>query len=140
MAADDDIAGQAARIDPDVRPDWLATGFKFFPYAARQGDHWWVLRLNCDFPEHDLYTVFVDGKATADVSGSQYSPLPLVASVGVLRPFAAVPTEPAMNQEEAQAVVRPCTPFVVYGSEIGDPCDWCEHLARADPLERLSRT
>lgn len=132
-----DVPGQAVRVGPDARPYWLATGFKFFPYAARQGDHWWVLRVNYDFPEHDLYTVFIDGKATADVTGSRESPVPFVASVGVLTPFTAVPAEPLMPQEEAEAVVRPCTPFVVYASEIGDPCDWCEHLAAADPLERL---
>lgn len=111
------------------------TGYKFFPYAARQGGRWWVLRMNYDFPEHDLYTVFIDGTATADVSGNRHSQVPLIASVGLLQPCAPAPDRPLMPVDEAEAVVRPCTPFLVYGSEIGDPCDWCEHLADRDPFE-----
>ena len=57
------------QIDPWVQPAWRRTGYKFFPYAARHGGQWWVLRFNYCFPEHDLYTVFIDGCAAVDVTG-----------------------------------------------------------------------
>lgn len=136
MSKADEVPTQAVKVDPAASPDWLVTGFKFFPYAARQGEHWWVLRMNYDYPEHDLYTVFVDARPAVDLSGDPHSPVPLAASVGALSPCAAVPDRPTMSPEEAAAIVRPCAPFVVYGSETGDPCDWCDHLADHNPLER----
>lgn len=138
MSADDDVCGSAVPINTSARPHWLVTGYKFFPYAARQGEQWWVLRMNYDFPEHDLYTIFVDGTATKDVSGSPHSPVPLAAGVGVLSPCAPAPDRPVMAAAEAEAVVRPCTPFLVYGSEVNDPCDWCDWLADRNPFEPRS--
>jgi hypothetical protein len=110
----------AAAVDVDARPDWMRTGYKFFPYAARQGEQWWVLRLNFDFPAHPLYTVFIDGTAAADTTGD----------------VATFPGEPALAAEVAEAVVREVAAFVVYGSEFDDPCIRCESLADADPMER----
>jgi hypothetical protein len=51
-------------FDANVRSDWLRTGYQHFPYAAEQSGQWWVLRLNHGFPEHDLYTLFVDGRTS----------------------------------------------------------------------------
>lgn len=135
MSANDDASEAAAPIDTAASPDWLMTGYKFFPYAARQNGQWWVLRMNYDFPEHDLYTIFVDGTATADVSGNPESPVPLAASVAGLRPCAPATDRPTMSAEEAEAVVRPCTPFMVYGSETNNPCDWCDWLTDRNPLQ-----
>ena len=84
-------------IDPAAHPKWLRTGYKFFPYAAQQSGHWWVLRLNHGFPEHDLYTVFVDGTAAADVTAGADNPSPLAASVGALKP-ADPAAEPALDE------------------------------------------
>jgi hypothetical protein len=127
---------RAAGVDVDARPDWMRTGYKFFPYAARQGEQWWVLRLNFDFPEHALYTVFIDGTAAVDTTGDVANSIPLVASIGALNPSTAVAGEPALPAEVAEAVVREVAAFVVHGSEFDDPCMWCESLTDADPMER----
>jgi hypothetical protein len=66
-------------IEAAARPHWVHTGYKFFPYAAQQSGHWWVLRLNHGFPEHDMYTVFIDGTAAADLTADAANPSPLVA-------------------------------------------------------------
>jgi hypothetical protein len=63
------LPATAPAINGDAQPHRLRTGFKCFPYAARQFGHWWVLRLNYGFPEHDMYTLFVDGEATVDITG-----------------------------------------------------------------------
>lgn len=77
----------SAAVDPSVRPVWRRTGYKFFPYATQQSDQWWVLRLNFGFPDHEMYTLFVDGRATLDVTGSIDHHVPLAASIGALKPF-----------------------------------------------------
>lgn len=127
----------SARVDWSVRPVWGRTGYKFFPYATQQSDQWWVLRLNFDFPEHDLYTLFVDGRATLDVTGDINHHLPLAASVGALKPFDRQAGEPELAPELAETAVRPVAKYVVYGSEVNNPCDWCDHLADHDPMTRL---
>lgn len=116
---------------------WKRTGYKFFPYDAKQSGQWWVLRFNFDFPEHDLYTLFVDGSAALDVTGDINHRIPLAASVGALKPFGSNADEPALAPQFAELVVRALAQYVVYGSEVGDPCDWCGHLAAHDPLTRL---
>jgi hypothetical protein len=123
-------------VEPTARPAWMRTGYKFFPYAARYCEQWWVLRLNYDFPEHDLYTVFIDGRATADVSGNPHDERPFVAGIGALRPFTAGIGEPDLAPDVAETVVRMLADYVVYGSEVEEPCDWCGHLASSDPMER----
>lgn len=70
----DDIRSPMPCVDTDARPDWVRAGYKFFPFAARQSGRWWVLRTNFDFPEHPLYTLFIDGRPAADISGDVDSP------------------------------------------------------------------
>lgn len=109
-------------VDTSVRPSWRRTGYRFFPFAARQSGQWWVLRLNHAFPEHDLYTLFIDGRVAVDVTGDVNSSVPLVASVGAL---SAHGPEPQMDAGEAERVVASVADFVDYGSEAGDPCIFC---------------
>lgn len=115
----------APAIDTTVRPRWQRTGYTYFPFAAEQSGHWWVLRLNHGFPEHDLYTLFVDGAAVADITGSPDGPSPLAVSVGDLKPYDTPPAGPALDVDTARAVVAPVARFVNYGSEVGDPCIFC---------------
>jgi hypothetical protein len=112
-------------IDQAVRPRWLRTGYKFFPYAAQQSGQWWVLRLNHGFPEHDMYTLFVDGKAVADITGKPDHEVPLVASVASLKPYDPATDEPALDAGTAATVVSTVSHYVNYGSEHGDPCIFC---------------
>lgn len=112
-------------IDKTARPLWLRTGYKFFPYAAQQSGHWWVLRFNHGFPEHDMYTLFVDGKAVADITGQPDDPSPLVAGVASLRPYGHAAGGPALDADTAAAVVSTVSPYVNYGSEHDDPCIFC---------------
>jgi hypothetical protein len=133
------MSGGIARpaVDSSVRPAWRRTGYKFFPYATQQAGQWWVLRLNYDFPEHEMYTLFVDGRAALDVSGNVNHDMPLAASVGALKPFDPQAGEPMLTAELAQTAVEAVADYVVYGSEVQEPCDWCDHLADYDPLTRL---
>lgn len=130
-------ATDGPRVDKSVWPVWRRTGYKFFPYAAKQLGQWWVLRLNYGFPEHDLYTLFVDGRAALDVTGGIDSRIPLAASVAALKPFDPQAVEAALTPDLAAAAVRDVVEYVVYGSEVGHPCDWCDHLADHDPMTRL---
>ncbi len=136
MPSDDDAGAPARLVDVNAEPGWMRTGYKFFPYAARESGQWWVLRMNYDFPEHDLYTIFIDGRAVADINGSADDDRPIVANVGALRLYTADSGEPELERDVAEAVVRTVADYVVYGSEVGDPCDWCNHLTNADPMER----
>ena len=95
-------------FDTTAPPRWHPTGYLFFPYAAEQSGHWWVLRLNPGFPEHDLYTMFVDGRAVADVTVEPDRSL-------------GADLDPAVAAE----VVRRVSGFADYGSERGEPCDRC---------------
>lgn len=124
-------------VDSSVQPVWKRTGYKFFPYAAEQSGQWWVLRFNYDFLEHDLYTLFVDGRAALDITGNVNHRIPLAASIGGLKPFDSNADEPVFAPELAETVVRAVAQYVVYGSEVDDPCDWCDHLASHDPMARL---
>lgn len=122
-------------IDTDVVPQWQRTGFKFFPYAALQAGGWWVIRVNYGFPEHDFATLFIDGAAVADVTASPDDARPLVAGIGRLfmtHPQNAVELQ-VMSRSLAKQVVGAVAEFVNYGSEWGDPCDWCGSADR-DPL------
>jgi hypothetical protein len=112
-------------FDANVRPDWLRTGYQRFPYAAQQSGQWWVLRLNHGFPEHDLYTLFVDGTAAADITATGEHPSPLVASVAALTPADPSAAEPHLDADTAAAVVQPLSHYVNYGSEHDDPCLFC---------------
>jgi hypothetical protein len=124
-------------VDPSAQPVWHRTGYKFFPYAAKLSGQWWVLRFNYGFPEHDMYTLFVDGQAAVDVTGNVNHRIPLAASVGELKPFDSDADEPVLAPELAETAVSSVAPYVVYGSEVDDPRDWCGHLADHDPMTRL---
>jgi hypothetical protein len=116
----------AARLATDTaaRPHWQRTGYKYFPYAARQSGQWWVLRLNHGFPEHDMYTLFVDANAVADITGNTEDSVSLVASIGSLKPYGDA-VEPALDAETARAVVGNISKYVNYGSEHDDLCPFC---------------
>jgi hypothetical protein len=115
-----------------AQPHWLRTGFKFFPYAAQLTGQWWVVRANYCFPEHDLCTLFIDGHAIADLTGSPDDPRPLVASIAALHPITPWidARVPAMAAELAETAVAAAADYVVYGSESNDPCDLCEFAQR----------
>jgi len=121
-------------LDPTARPAWRPTGYKFFPYAARHCGQWWVLRRNYGFPDHDMYTVFIDGRAAADVTGNDRCPL--AASIEALQPFAQS-GEALLAIQVAEPVVGAVARYVVYGSETDEPCPSCAHLGDQDPLMGL---
>lgn len=108
-------------IDQYARPSWKRTGYRYFPYAAEHRGAWWVLRLNMGFPEHDAYTLFVDGRAAVDLTGSSGSDIPLQASVHALGRAVL----PALDPDTARIVVGAVAQFVEYGSESDDPCPFC---------------
>ncbi|MBE5477887.1 hypothetical protein E3G68_005241 [Mycobacteroides abscessus] len=110
-------------VDTNAWPRWMRTGYKYFPYAAQQAGRWWVLRFNVGFPEHDMYTMFVDNKAAGDVTGNANSSVALIASIGALNP--SRPQEAMMDAATARAVVDGVARFVDYGSEHGQPCAFC---------------
>jgi hypothetical protein len=114
-------------IDTAAQPDWLRTGYTFFPYAAQQSGHWWVLRLNHGFPEHDLYTLFIDASPAADITADPHNPSPLIAGVATLQPYDSAAPEPRLDAETAAAVVQAVSPYVNYGSEHHEPCIVCSH-------------
>jgi hypothetical protein len=99
--------------DPDLhaRPEWRRTGDTRFPVAAVVGGLWWVLRIN-SFPDHPLWTLFVDGVRRLD-----FDDVP--TSWG--QP--ADPSAPLLECRTADEVVAPVKDFVAYGSEVGKPCD-----------------
>lgn len=84
-----------------------------------------MLRLNVGFPEHDMYTLFVDGRAAADITASPDHRLPLLASIGALRWPSADPAIAMLDGASAAAVVSTVAGYADYGSEHGDPCLFC---------------
>ncbi|MFB7946254.1 hypothetical protein ACFC6L_15190 [Kitasatospora phosalacinea] len=94
---------------------WHDTGTGVFRYAARVDGHWWVLRLN-DFPEHPLYTLFVDARVIGDLDDTPpgWHLLPRTAL-------------PALTEPERAEVFRLMTGLGPYAAETGTPCtgDWC---------------
>ncbi|MFI2558887.1 hypothetical protein [Nocardia farcinica] len=96
--------------DLPVHPRWCRTGDDRFPVAASVDGAWWVLRRN-PFPDHDLWTVFVDGAARYDMND-------LPAGWG--RPLTV---STVLEAATASAILAVVEPFAVYGSEVGAPCD-----------------
>jgi len=88
--------------------DWRYTGSRVFPFAARTDGAWWVVRMN-DFPDHPLYTLFVDGRRVADVDDAPPQWRFEIAGPA-LRPA---------ERAEALASVRG---LARYGTESGRPC------------------
>lgn len=97
---------------------WRRVRSRIFRYAALVDDvHWVVLRLN-GFPDHPLYTMFIDGVRTFDMD----------LSLGSDRMY-----EP-LTPEERQEVLTLMRGLGPYGSEVGQPCegDWCACDALTD--------
>jgi hypothetical protein len=94
-----------------VSLDWRRVRSRVFRYAALvDGVHRVVLRLN-GFPDHPLYTMFMDGVCMFDMDLSlddhrTYEPL---------------------TPEERQEVLTLMRGLGPYGAEVGQPCDgdWC---------------
>ncbi|MGX9295505.1 hypothetical protein [Tsukamurella paurometabola] len=106
-----------------TRPAWRRTGLLYFPYAAFVDGAWWVLRVNHGFPEHDLYTVFVDGTAVADATPGRGS-FPFDASLAQLEQLSKG-RGPQVEPAVAHAAIAPIAALADYGSENGDTCDFC---------------
>lgn len=100
-----------AGYESQAQPQWRGTGHRKFPLAAGVDGHWWVLRLN-PFPDHSLWTLFIDGVARYDLDDAP-------PSWGVLAPASAPPLDPWT----ADSLLAPLRGFTVYGSEAGKPCD-----------------
>lgn len=126
---------RGAGVDTTVEPQWLRTGYMYFPYAAWQDQRWWVIRVNYCFPEHDLATLFIDGAAVAETTADPNDARPLVASIGRLPLTNSVTAEnlPMLTPQPARDVVSTVAEYVAHGSEWDDPCDWCI-LAERDPF------
>ena len=88
-----------------------------FIYAACVDDTWWVLRLN-GFPDHPLYTLFVDGVVVGDVHDLQIH-APAWDLDTADRPWLT-----PGQRDEILTLMRGLGP---YGSEANRPCDgdWC---------------
>jgi len=96
---------------------WQRTGAQAFVYAARVDGTWWVLRRN-GFPDHPLFTLFVDGAVVGDVQD--------------LRTRAPswdldVADRPALTGPHRDEILTSLRGLGPYGSEAGQPCDgdWC---------------
>jgi hypothetical protein len=135
MARTKGLQVDSTAIDTTAQPQWMRTGYKFFPYAAQHSGQWWVLRLNHGFPEHDMYTVFIDGRPAADITANPDDPSPLIAGVASLKPLDRAAAEPELDAETAAAVVKVVAPYVNYGSEHDDPCIFCSE--DYDPMARI---
>lgn len=112
-------------VDTSARPEWQRTGNQHFPYAANQSGRWWILRANYGFPEHDMYTLFIDDLAVADITAHTDHPVPLLASIGALHFTHPGPPIPLLDQDTADKVVSIVAAYTNYGSEHGDPCMFC---------------
>ncbi|WP_219664946.1 hypothetical protein [Streptomyces bambusae] len=130
----DPIMKSLPPLPPQVA--WHDTGTGVFPYAARVGEHWWVLRLN-DFPEHPLYTLFIDAQVIGDVEDdpATWQQLPSPATL------------PTLTAPERAEVLHLMAGLGPYGAEAGTPCagDWCtcsiltdEYAARPSSPPRTS--
>jgi hypothetical protein len=124
-----------ASIEPAaavLRPDgWFRTGIEPFGHAAWIAGRCWVLRLN-DFPEHPLYTLFVDGTVVGDLDD--------LAPAWSAEAMRGLPVLDAGRRAEVVELMRWLGP---YGSEQGTPCDgdWCSCsiLTEAWMRERAAR-
>ncbi|MEV6583118.1 hypothetical protein AB0M92_33725 [Streptomyces sp. NPDC051582] len=94
---------------------WHQTGSRVFCRAARADGRWWVLRLN-HFPEHPLYTLFIDAHVIGDIDD--------VPDAWHLPDHAAAP---ALTPSERAEVLGLMAGLGPYGAEAGLPCDgdWC---------------
>jgi hypothetical protein len=93
-----------------VQPSWRRTGNAFFPVVARINGQWWVLRLN-SFPDHPLWTLFVDGVGRFDIDDAPTA----WGDPSKTDTFLAV--------SEASEAMMAVLGFEAYGSDVGQPCD-----------------
>ena len=114
-------------IDTATRPQWCRTGDTNFPYAAHQAERWWLLRRNHGFPEHDMYTLFVDGQAPADITAAPPHRLPSPANIAAPQPAHPDPAIPMLDADTAASVVDAVARYADYGSEHGNPCMFCSN-------------
>lgn len=100
---------------------WQSTGSPRFPLAARLDGAWWVLRMN-PFPDHPLWTVFVDGSCWGDFNNwpPEWAPRP---------DDDADPREVDLGTADAADALTSVDGLAVYGTESGQPCDnpFCCH-------------
>lgn len=119
---------------------WSRTGDAHFPSAVRVDGQWWVLRVN-GFPDHPLWTLFVDGVAREHVEdaapGWTFDGPPLATAEQVLASAGQVlaSTEQVLATAEqalastdqalatAEQVLAPLRGLEAFGSEDGNPCD-----------------
>lgn len=96
-----------------ARPQWRRTGNAYFPSAAAVDGMWWVLRVN-SYPDHPIYTLFVNGARRFDIDVD-----------GIPPTWGATPdrTAPSLEDQVAREILAPIENFVAYGSEVGQPCD-----------------
>jgi hypothetical protein len=108
-------------VDTDVTPRWRRTGYGYFPYAACESGHAWVLRVN------HCFRCSSTGGRLADVTRGREDTRPLLASIGALNPILpdSLPEVPLMAADLAKAIVDAVANYVAHGAEWGDPCDWC---------------
>ncbi|HEY1572993.1 MAG TPA: hypothetical protein VGG05_16745 [Pseudonocardiaceae bacterium] len=118
-------------MDVLVRPiGWRHTGARVFVYAARVDHAWWVLRLN-GFPDHPLYTLFMEGIVAGDVQ-----------DIAIRAPAWDLPGRPALSDLERDEVLTVMRGLGRYGSEVGRPCAgaWCGCELRTDDYVREGTT
>lgn len=101
----------AAHEEFGASPRWHRTGNACFPTAARVDGSWWVLRVN-SWPDHPLWTLFIDGRRRFDLDDAPDT-WGLVAGDDL----------PALTSAEASDALANVQAFVAYGSEVGEPCD-----------------
>ncbi len=94
-----------------AHPAWQKTGNPRFPIVARFDKSWWVLRANA-FPDHPMWTLFVDGQRRFDVDDPP-------AAWGSL----AEGDLPAVDESTAVDVLRAVKKYTAFGSEVGRACD-----------------
>jgi hypothetical protein len=111
---------------------WQHTDTRVFVHAARVDDAWWVLRLN-GFPDHPLFTLFVDGVVVGDVEDIRTrAPAWDLGAAG----------RPALAGEQRGEILTLMRGLGPYGSEVGQPCDgdWCSCTQRTDDYIREGTT
>jgi hypothetical protein len=96
---------------------WQDTGARVFVRAARVDRQWWVLRVN-EFPDHPLFTLFIEGACVGDVEDLH------IRAPGWDLDVAQRPPLSDAQRGEVLGLMRGLGP---YGSEVGQPCDgdWC---------------
>ncbi len=97
---------------------WRRVRSNVFPYAALLDGGWVVLRLN-GFPDHPLYTLFVDRERFFDLD---------VLTLG------SHPEWEPLSPEERREVLTLMRGLGPYGAEVGRPCDgdYCACAALTD--------